>query len=80
MWRVIKISLPLNLRDLLVYHCHVTYLQKLHVTMRVVKSAFNEAIALKRKRDTNRSGLRECKTHFPVYYLKTSRLIVQALI
>lgn len=54
MWRVINISPPLNLRDLLICHYRVTYLQKLYVTVvnwcAMVKNAFNEAIALKRKR------------------------------
>lgn len=50
--------------------------------MRVVKSAFNEAIALKRKGGGGRMKRfpRVQKTHFLVYDLKTSRLIVQALI
>lgn len=51
MWRAINIPLPLNSRDLLIYHCRVTYLQKLRVTVcDGGKNAFNEAIALKGKR------------------------------
>lgn len=53
----------------------------------VVTSAFNEAIALKkreREREERKRDSRETvpgtETHFPVYGLKTSHLIVQALI
>lgn len=60
--------------------------------MVVVTSAFNEAIALKKRkrerRDERKEKVKErqtekrsmSKTHFLVYELKTSRLIVQALI